>query len=187
MQSAVLLLLLPVCCGMVIPHGPTPGPPPGCFYNGKHYRPGEIMHSSTEGDCERTMLCTEYGPVAGDSRGCFTHHKRAEVSDEPVPSSPDEDEENPKPAVNSTGQGQTGADELYEPVTSNPVEIEENPEPAANSTGQVEEKRAEELNDPELDTVDIDQAIPNKPEERSMLNNYDETVRALNYDVEDRP
>lgn len=114
-------------------------------------------------------------------------HKRAEVSDEPVPSSPDEDEENPKPAVNSTGQGQTGADELYEPVTSNPVEIEENPEPAANSTGQVEEKRAEELNDPELDTVDIDQAIPNKPEERSMLNNYDETVRALNYDVEERP
>uniref|UniRef100_A0A8W8KIW6 Secreted protein n=1 Tax=Magallana gigas TaxID=29159 RepID=A0A8W8KIW6_MAGGI len=155
MQSAVLLLLLPVCCGMVIPDGPTPGPPPGCFYNGKHYRPGEIMHSSTEGDCERTISCTEYGPVAGDSRGCFTHHKRAEVSDEPVPSSSDEDEENPKPAV--------------------------------NSTGQVEEKRAEELNDPELDTVDIDQAIPNKPEERSMLNNYDETVRALNYDVEDRP
>lgn len=71
MQSAVLLLLLPVCCGMVIPDGPPPGPPPGCFYNGKHYGPGQIMHTSTEGDCERTLLCTEYGPVAGDSRGCF--------------------------------------------------------------------------------------------------------------------
>lgn len=49
----------------------------------------------------------------------------------------------------------------------------------ANSTGK---KRAEELNEPEPDTVDSEQATHNKPEERSELYNYNEIVRALNYD-----
>lgn len=71
MQGAVLFLLLPICCGMVIPAGPTPGPRPGCTYDGKHYMPGEVMHTSTDGECVRTMYCTESGPISGDSRGCF--------------------------------------------------------------------------------------------------------------------
>lgn len=43
----------------------------GCFYNGKYYRFGEIMYFSMEGDCERIILCIEYGLVFGDFRGCF--------------------------------------------------------------------------------------------------------------------